>query len=62
MQERNTLKKSLSASGLGEEEMLASVKNAVGTKPRRIRISRLGLIAAQDLPLFRYSESILTAG
>ena len=46
MQERNTLKKSLSASGLGEEEMLASVKNAVGTKPRRIRISRLGLIAA----------------
>lgn len=46
MQERNTLKKSLSASGLGEEEMLASVKNAVGAKPRRIRISRLGLIAA----------------
>ena len=46
MQERNTLKKSLSASGLGEEEMLSSVKNAVGTRPRRIRISRLGLIAA----------------
>ena len=46
MQEKNSIKKALSATRLGEDELLASVKSAAEAKPRRIRISRLGLIAA----------------